>query len=85
VAKVHISHICSLLFFVPGVVSAKWDTMSGSQTRKLVNVIYRLVHEWSVSPNSKSMHTLLSTVVTKFNDAVSNDVFTPIYPKTYGS
>jgi hypothetical protein len=56
--------------------------MSGCQTRELVNVLNRLIDDSSISPNSKPMHTLFETVVARFKEALDNDIYIPIYPKT---
>jgi GC-rich sequence DNA-binding factor len=71
-----------LVPWITRVVQAKWDPMSASQTKRLVNVIRRCIDEWSVVPTCKSMQSLMSTIVTKFKDAVDNDVFIPLFPKT---
>lgn len=65
-----------------GIVEARWDPMSGCQTRGLVNVLKRLIDEYSISPNSKPMHSVLEIVVTRLKDSLENDVYVPIYAKS---
>jgi hypothetical protein len=62
-------------------LKGKWDPISVSQTRKLVNVVKRVIKDWSIGANSKAIHSLLTCTIHKFKDAVDNDVFIPIFPK----
>lgn len=67
---------------LPGIIEARWDPMSGSQTRGLVNALNRLIDEYSISPTSKPMHSVMETVLTRFRDTLENDIYVPIYAKS---
>ncbi|CAL8099261.1 unnamed protein product [Orchesella dallaii] len=70
-----------LLPYINRVIEARWEPMSDRQTRSLVNVLYKIIDEWTAGASSKHMHSILTTVISKFKNAVDTDVFIPIFPK----
>ena len=76
--------MCYILFtyLITELVSLCWDPLSNSQTVSLIRLVTRLIQEYpTLGHNSKSVKTLLTTIIEKMREAVENDVFIPIYPK----
>ncbi|ODN06382.1 PAX3- and PAX7-binding protein 1 [Orchesella cincta] len=71
-----------VLPFITRVIEVQWEPMSDRQTRSLVNVLYKIIDEWTAGASSKHMHSILTTVISKFKNAVDTDVFIPIFPKS---
>jgi GC-rich sequence DNA-binding factor len=82
VLKLCLTVILISVVMVLELVTLCWDPLSNSQTVSLVRLITRLIQEYpTLGHNSKSVTTLLKTIIDKMKEAVENDVFIPIYPK----
>uniref|UniRef100_A0A1B6M7W2 GCF C-terminal domain-containing protein n=2 Tax=Graphocephala atropunctata TaxID=36148 RepID=A0A1B6M7W2_9HEMI len=65
------------------LMGAQWDPMSTSQSLALVNVVTKLLQDYpTLGPNSKAFTLLINNIAEKMREAVDNDVFIPIYPRT---
>uniref|UniRef100_A0A1B6ETX4 GCF C-terminal domain-containing protein n=2 Tax=Cuerna arida TaxID=1464854 RepID=A0A1B6ETX4_9HEMI len=65
------------------LVGVQWDPMSRSQSLTLVNVVTKLLQDYpTLGPNSKAFTLLINNIAEKMKEAVDNDVFIPIYPRT---
>lgn len=59
-----------------------WDPLSTRQTLKLVGTIGRLGRDYpAISPASKTLGKLFTTILDKMKIALENDVFIPICQK----
>ena len=59
-----------------------WDPMSGSQTKRLVKLVRKLVTDYPlVAGDSKSVPPLIKAVAVRMRRALDDDVYVPILPK----
>ncbi|KAL5106134.1 PAX3 and PAX7-binding protein 1 [Taenia crassiceps] len=64
------------------IVSASWDPMSWSQTRRLVTVVRSFVTLWpTVSAESKATQRLFEALLQRMEHTIQMDVFIPLYSK----
>ncbi|XP_067897181.1 PAX3- and PAX7-binding protein 1 isoform X2 [Heterodontus francisci] len=68
-----------------GLAENVWDPLSSSQTSRLVKLILKLVEGYPsvVNGENKYTQTLLKIIVLRIRKAVDEDVFVPLYPKSY--
>ncbi|KAL5969110.1 PAX3 and PAX7-binding protein 1 [Taenia solium] len=67
---------------LPQIVSASWDPMSWSQTRRLVTVVRSFATLWpTVSAESKATQRLFEAVLQRMEHTIQMDVFIPLYSK----
>ncbi|MCL4129672.1 UNVERIFIED_CONTAM: hypothetical protein GTU68_035862 [Idotea baltica] len=68
---------------VKDLVSCFWDPLSHVQSVRLVNLLrhYTIAYP-SISPSSKQLKELVVAIIAKIRDAIENDVFIPMFPKS---
>ena len=67
---------------VTNLVENVWDPMSGSQTKRLVMLVRKLVTDYPlVAGESKSVPALMKALVGRMRKSLDEDVFIPLYSK----
>uniref|UniRef100_A0AAR2LSU6 GCF C-terminal domain-containing protein n=1 Tax=Pygocentrus nattereri TaxID=42514 RepID=A0AAR2LSU6_PYGNA len=70
---------------IQGFVELVWDPLSLQQSQCLTALCQRIQEDYPVfdSGQSKTAKAFLEAVIQRLRSAVDNDVFIPLYPKTY--
>ncbi|KAI4882546.1 hypothetical protein NFI96_034478 [Prochilodus magdalenae] len=70
---------------IQGFVELVWDPLSLQQSRCLTILCQRIQEDYSVfdGEQSKPVKAFMEAVIQRLRSAVDNDVFIPLYPKTY--
>ena len=72
-----------VLLKLKDLVSCCWDPLSHSQTVRLANLVRHYSDQYpSLSPTSKALKELTHAIIAKIRDAIDNDVFIPMFPKS---
>ncbi|CAJ0928705.1 unnamed protein product, partial [Mesorhabditis belari] len=68
--------------FITDVVNEEWDPLSLKQTRNLATLLDTIVKEYpTITEKSKSVARLFAAIQEKAKEAVSEDLFIPMYSK----
>ncbi|XP_076833900.1 intron Large complex component GCFC2 isoform X1 [Brachyhypopomus gauderio] len=70
---------------IHGFVELVWDPLSLQQSQCLTSLCNRIQEDYSVfdGERCKQVKVFMEAVIHKLRSAVDNDVFIPLYPKTY--
>ncbi|XP_066990634.1 PAX3- and PAX7-binding protein 1 [Macrobrachium rosenbergii] len=80
-----VSHLVEKVVLVKlkEIVGCWWDPLSHVQTVRLVNMVRHYTSAYpTLSPSSKQLKELTHAIIAKIRDAIDNDIFIPMFPKS---
>lgn len=80
-----VSHLVEKVILVKlkEIIACWWDPLSHVQTVRLVNMVRHYADAYpSLGPSSKQLKDLTHAIIAKIRDAIDNDIFIPMFPKS---